>query len=53
MQAGVSNNYGKIQSAFVNFRNILKKACKQLKVSTKPKPEVTLKDNFSSAHSSK
>ena len=25
MQAAISNNYGKIQPAFINFRNILKK----------------------------
>ena len=27
MQAAVSNNYEKIQSAFVNFRSIMKKTC--------------------------
>ena len=27
IQAAVSNNYGKIKSTFVNFRNFLKKNC--------------------------
>ena len=37
MQAFVDSNYGKIESAFVNFRNILKKKLAKKKASTKPK----------------
>ena len=52
MQAAVSNNYGKLQFAFINFQNILKKTCQQQKVSAKPKQQVTLTDMVSRASSS-
>ena len=54
MQAIIGNNYGKLLSAFNNFRNILKKqTCQQQNVSAKPKRLVTLTDMFSRVSSSK
>ena len=37
IQAAFGNNYGKLQPAFNNFQNILKKTYQQQKVSAKPK----------------
>ena len=53
MQAVVYNNYGKLQSAFNNFWNILNKTCQQQKVSARPKRQGTLTDMFTRASSSK
>ena len=46
MQAAVGNNYGKLQFAFNNFWNVLKKTDWQQKVSTQPKRQATLQTCF-------
>ena len=56
MQAAIGNNYGKLQSAFNNFQNILKKTCQQQqqqKVSAKTKQLTTITDMLSRTSSSK
>ena len=53
MQAAVGSNYGKLKSAFNNFRIILNKAFQQQKVFAKPKRQATLADMFSRVYSSK
>ena len=46
-------NYGKLQFAFNDFRNILKQICQQQKVSAKPKRLATRTNMFARASSSK
>ena len=48
MQTAVGNNYGKLQSPFNNFQNILKKPCQK-----RPKRQAILTDMFSRASISK
>ena len=50
---GNKNNYGKLQSAFNNFQNVLKKTFQQQKVSARPKRQTTLTYMFSRPSSSK
>ena len=52
-RAAVGKNYEKLHLGFDNFQNILKTTYQQQKVYARPKKQVTIKDMFSKASTSR